>query len=222
MRDQKNKEVEKAANKLMLDEDPLQFWKQHSPSMPHLSALARKVLAVTAASTCPERFHSVGENVVSKKRCSLTADMASLLIVSRFRNQHVSERRKKRLIKWPFFGEVDDVEKMKDLGDWEYDPTAVYDSDDESEDEEENDAGGAAENVAAGAAENNAADNAGNTQTTDAETANTQNNEAENADGGEAENAGAATRVEFYEHPTGKRVRVRNRRLDEYVWGRSP
>ena len=26
--------------------------------------------------------------------------------------------------------------------------------------------------------------------------------------------------VEFYEHPTGRRVRVRKRRLDEYVWGR--
>ena len=156
--------------------------------MPHLSALARKVLAITAASACPERFHSAGENVVSKKRCSLTADMASRLIVSRFRNMHVNERRKKRPIKWPFFGEVDDVEKMKDWGDWEYDPTAVYDSDDDFEDEEENDAAGAAENDAAGAAENNAADN-DNTKTTDAETAATQNNESENADG-----------VEFYQH----------------------
>ena len=102
--------------------------------------------------------------------------------------------------------EVDGVEKMKDLGDWEYDPTAVYDSDDETEDEEENCA------AAAAAADNDADDN-DNTQTTDAETATTQNNEAENADG--------ATTVKFYVHPTGRRVRVRNRQLDEYVWGRN-
>ena len=215
MRDLKFREIERSANKLMLEEDPLDFWKQHSSRMPYLSALARKVLAVVAASSCPERFHSVGEHVVSKKRGSLTATMAGLLVVSRFRNRHVDERRKKRPIKWPYFGEVGDPEKMKDLGDWDYDPTAVYDSDDESEGEEENDDGDAAENDI--------------TQNTDAETT-TQNDDVEatgpeatdaentGADG-DPENAGADAVVEFYQHPRG-RVRVRNRLLDEYVWGR--
>lgn len=214
-RDLRLREAERSANRLVLEEGPPDFWRQRSSRMPHLSALAREVLAVVAAPSCPERPHSVGEHVVSERRASPTAATAGLPVVLRPGNRHVDERGKKRPIKWPYFGEVGDPESTRDLGDWDYDPTAVCDSGDESEDEEESGGGGAAEG--------------GTTQSTDAETT-TQSDDVEatgpeatgaestGADGG-PEGAGADAVVELCQHPGG-RVRARSRLLDEYVWGR--
>lgn len=50
----------------------LQFWKEQSPNLPHLSKLAQKILCVPATSTPSERVFSVAGLTVTSKRSSLS------------------------------------------------------------------------------------------------------------------------------------------------------
>ena len=58
----------------------LEWWKVNSGSLPGLSKLAKKYLAVPASSATSERLFSVSGNVVSKIRTSLDTENVSSLV----------------------------------------------------------------------------------------------------------------------------------------------
>ena len=60
--------------------DPLQWWKVNSARFPRLAAVARKYLYIPATSVPYERVFSFAGHLVSKRRCSLSADMIDVLI----------------------------------------------------------------------------------------------------------------------------------------------
>ncbi|CAB4489965.1 unnamed protein product [Rhizophagus irregularis] len=54
--------------------DLLQWWKMNESQYPHLAAMARDYLAIPATSTPIERAFSGGTDLISQKRCSLSAE----------------------------------------------------------------------------------------------------------------------------------------------------
>jgi predicted nuclease with RNAse H fold len=54
--------------------NPLREWRRGVKIFPCLSLLARRVLAMTATSTSPERLFSTSGNTMTKKRWSLSCD----------------------------------------------------------------------------------------------------------------------------------------------------
>ena len=59
----------------------MKWWKVHEESLPLLSNLARKYLAIPASSTKSERVFSAGGNVVTAKRTSLEPGKVEALVV---------------------------------------------------------------------------------------------------------------------------------------------
>lgn len=62
------------------DTDPLEWWKQHQPNFTRLSCLARKYLAMPAASAPSERVFSVGGGIVPCNRACLKPAVVDRLI----------------------------------------------------------------------------------------------------------------------------------------------
>lgn len=60
-------------------EDPLLWWKLHSPTYPILSNLAFKYLCVCATSTSSERLFSTSGNIVTPTRSHLNPDKVEML-----------------------------------------------------------------------------------------------------------------------------------------------
>ncbi|EXX51121.1 hypothetical protein RirG_264420 [Rhizophagus irregularis DAOM 197198w] len=54
--------------------DLLQWWKMNESQYPHLAAMARDYLAIPATSTPIEKAFSGGTDLISQKRCSLSAE----------------------------------------------------------------------------------------------------------------------------------------------------
>ena len=195
------------ASRRMLEKDPLQFWKDHRIKFPHLSILARKVLCISAASGSPERIHSTGADVITKKRSKLVANLGGELTLSRMRSRHTRIRRKNRSIKWSQFGVIPPIDALKDLGDWIYDPNNVYDSGSENEQEIDND---------------DTNDNEDNEDNDDIDATNINDDNVGTNDNQNDNNVIDATignDVTFRRHRgTGLRVVRRNRQLDDYNW----
>lgn len=63
--------------------DPLTFWRNPKTAIdfPVLRRLARRLLAVQGSSVSSERLFSHAGNIITKKRCSLTAENARALII---------------------------------------------------------------------------------------------------------------------------------------------
>jgi hypothetical protein len=62
------------------DKNPLLWWKEHEHLFPHLQQLAKKYLSIPATSAPSERLFSVGGNIVTDKRHSLSAQHVRALI----------------------------------------------------------------------------------------------------------------------------------------------
>ena len=58
----------------------LDWWKVHAPLHPNLARLAKKFLAIPASSVSSERIFSLAGNIVTKKRCRLSAEMVDMLV----------------------------------------------------------------------------------------------------------------------------------------------
>ena len=56
---------------LELKEMPLEWWKSHHQSYPHLANMARKYLGVVATSVPSERLFSTADNIVNAKQSAL-------------------------------------------------------------------------------------------------------------------------------------------------------
>ena len=199
---------------VLLEKDPLQFWKDHTIKLPHLSMLARKVLSITSASGSPERIHSTGGDVISKKRSKLEANLAGELTLSRMRSRHIRIRRKNRSIKWSQFGVIPPIDAIKDLGDWIYDPNNVYDSGSENEQEIDSDV----DELNGNTTDNEVVEvHATNINNDDIGTNDNQNGENNDID---ATIASIDNKdVSYRDHRgTGLRVVRRNRQLDDYNW----
>ncbi|CAB4395741.1 unnamed protein product [Rhizophagus irregularis] len=54
--------------------DLLQWWKMNEFQYPHLAAMSRDYLAIPATSTPIKRAFSGGTDLISQKRCSLSAE----------------------------------------------------------------------------------------------------------------------------------------------------
>ena len=63
------------------DGDVLLWWRRHSASLPVLSALARHILAIPAASSKSERVFSCAGNTVTTRRTRLDADKVEMLVI---------------------------------------------------------------------------------------------------------------------------------------------
>ena len=73
------------------DINPLDWWALHQYKYYHLSALARKFLAITATSAPVERIFSTAGLVISNKRSRLDTDLAELIILLKKSNKIVNE-----------------------------------------------------------------------------------------------------------------------------------
>jgi zinc finger BED domain-containing protein 1 (E3 SUMO-protein ligase ZBED1) len=60
--------------------DPLDWWRTHQRKYPRIAKLARRFLAMAAASVPSERVFSKGGWIVNKRRCSLSTTNVSLLM----------------------------------------------------------------------------------------------------------------------------------------------
>ena len=64
---------------LKLSEKPLQWWRIHRHSFPHLAELAQKYLAIVATSTS-ERLFSTAGNIINSKRAVLSTEHVNELV----------------------------------------------------------------------------------------------------------------------------------------------
>ena len=60
--------------------DPLNWWRTHSASYPHLSKLTRQYLGIPATSVPVERLFSEAGELISAKRNSLKPENANMLL----------------------------------------------------------------------------------------------------------------------------------------------
>jgi hypothetical protein len=60
--------------------NPLQWWKVHEPTFPHVAALARRYLCIPATSSPSERLFSTAGLTITKARNGLRDDNASAII----------------------------------------------------------------------------------------------------------------------------------------------
>ena len=60
--------------------NPLQWWKDHAPSFPHVAVLARRYLCIPATSAPSERLFSTAGLTITKARNGLRDDNASAII----------------------------------------------------------------------------------------------------------------------------------------------
>ncbi len=65
-------------NAVKLEDNPLQWWKQHGHIFPTLSRLARRYLATPTTSAPVERLFSVAGQVDSSRRANLSSDNLTL------------------------------------------------------------------------------------------------------------------------------------------------
>ena len=63
--------------------DPLDWWRKKSADFPHLSILARRVLAIPATQAESERLFSCAGNIVTKNRNKLASSTVELLVLLR-------------------------------------------------------------------------------------------------------------------------------------------
>ena len=61
-----------------VNENPLEWWKKHEKKYPVLSTLAKTYLAVPATSAPTERVFSAASGILSKRRASLSSEMAGV------------------------------------------------------------------------------------------------------------------------------------------------
>ncbi|KIK74552.1 hypothetical protein PAXRUDRAFT_19762 [Paxillus rubicundulus Ve08.2h10] len=66
-----------------IDDNPLAWWKQHSRTFPVLLHIARDILAIPAVSVSVEQLFSSSKHTLSDSRSSLTAESASLMVISK-------------------------------------------------------------------------------------------------------------------------------------------
>ena len=69
-------------------EDPLEWWASHSGTLPKLSSLARKYLAIPATSVPCERLFSMSGNIMNKKRTRLSSSTFGKIVFC-----HANEKR---------------------------------------------------------------------------------------------------------------------------------
>ena len=67
-------------NVVKLEDNPLEWWKQHGHLFPTMSRIARRYLATPATSAPVERLFSVAGQVNSDRRASLSSDNLTLLV----------------------------------------------------------------------------------------------------------------------------------------------
>ena len=70
--------------------DPLEWWKTHEDEFPRLAMLARRYLCVMATSVSCERIFSTSGWIVNKRRCSLSDERISTLMLIRCNRQHTN------------------------------------------------------------------------------------------------------------------------------------
>ena len=70
----------KMAPVIAIDSNPLDWWKAHEQSYPHLAKLAKRYLAVQATSVASERVFSTAGDVVTAQRNALDPDNVNMLI----------------------------------------------------------------------------------------------------------------------------------------------
>lgn len=70
----------KSESLLKLSEKPLQWWRIHRYSFPHLAELAQKYLAIVATSTTSERLFSTAGNIINSKRAALSTEYVNELV----------------------------------------------------------------------------------------------------------------------------------------------
>ena len=61
------------------DNNPLRFWRKHSPEFPALAALAKQILSIPASSAPVERVFSQGGIIIRPHRSSMTCNTLSML-----------------------------------------------------------------------------------------------------------------------------------------------
>ena len=83
-------------NTVKLEDNPLQWWKQHGHLFLTLSRLARRYLATPTTSAPVERLFSVAGQVDSSRRASLSSDNLTPLV---FMNEALPFIRKIRALK---------------------------------------------------------------------------------------------------------------------------
>ena len=91
--------------------DPLQWWRSRSSTYPHLSALAKLVLAVPASSAATERVFSTGNNIVRRNRARLRVDSVRLIVLchERKRAAERSSRIHFEIPAWPKIAWLDAI-----------------------------------------------------------------------------------------------------------------
>src|ERR1043165_6984357 len=68
--------------------DPLVWWKDHGPSYPILSNLARKYLSIPSTSVPSERLFSDAGNHISAKRTRLAPDLVDRILFLKRNSTH--------------------------------------------------------------------------------------------------------------------------------------
>ena len=69
-----------AEDEIDINADPLDWWKSHAAVYPHISQLARRLLAVPASSTSSERMCSTSGHVAEQTRSTLTPRNVNMLV----------------------------------------------------------------------------------------------------------------------------------------------